>query len=49
MTLRRKCTGAKHTAEAADLSEDKMVGERSLGAEERSEGLLDRREVIMLT
>ena len=49
MTLRRKCTGAKHTAEAADLSQDKMVGERSLWAEEKSKGFLDCREVIMLT
>ena len=47
MTLRRKCTGAKHTTEAAEYDFVILVGERSMQEEDRSQGLLDSMEVIM--
>ena len=40
MTLRRKCNGAKHGAEASD-SRKRLVGERSLRAEAAPEGVVD--------
>ena len=36
VALRRKCTGAKHTTEAAEYSNAILVGERSMQEEDRS-------------
>jgi len=47
VTLRRKCTGAKHTAEAVENTSGVLVGERSKGGEGRSQGRLERLEVRM--
>ena len=49
MTLRRKCIGSKHAAEASGVRYADAVGERSPWDEARSEGLVDFGEVIMLT
>ena len=44
--MRRKCTGAKHHTEAADIGIN-MVGERCIREEDRPRGLLESMEVRM--
>ena len=46
MILRRKCIGAKHSTEAAELVYQ-LVGERTLSSECRSEELLELKAVSM--
>ena len=47
MTLRRKCTGAKHITETVDVHYVHVIGERSNSGEAVPEGAVERLEVRM--